>query len=469
MFQPDRSGLQFGPFWFTPGYSALNVGAVLYFALSTMVLVTFMGFVQPFLLLENFHIPKPQQGSLTGNLAAAGEVVAILVTGLLGAWSDRVGRRFICVGGLCMMAVGYSIYPLARTLPELFAIRVFYSLGASAVALMLTACVLDTVQETSRAKWVGIISILNGMGVLLMGLVLAQMPQWYVGRGAAPPEAGRLSFWTVAALCLLTALMLRVGLRGPSGARAHRESIGRQLLAGLRAGAANPRLALAYGSAFVGRGDLLVVGTFFPLWLTHAGTDLGVPTAQALAKAGLLFGVVNISGLLWSFCMGVIADRVNRVTGLCVALAFAATGYTLLGLVDDPFALPMIPICILVGVGQTSVIVAGSTLLGQEAGLAIRGTIAGLYSTMASLGILFVTFVGGQLFSGLGHAAPFIMMGMLNALLLCAAFFVRRLVGVAAAGTATVVAAGPAGADVLAGIRPVATGSDRTASRAGKL
>jgi hypothetical protein len=64
---------------------------------------------------------------------------------------------------------------------------------------------------------------------------------------------------------------------------------------------------------------------------------------------------------------------------------------------------------------------------------------------MASLGILFVTFTGGQLFSGLGHAAPFIMMGTLNALLLGAALYVRRAAVAGEARTATVATAVPAG------------------------
>ena len=46
--------------------------------------------------------------------------------------------------------------------------------------------------------------------------------------------------------------------------------------------------------------------------------------------------MVQLAALLWAFFMGVIADRINRVTGLCIALTAATAGYTLMGTGGHP-------------------------------------------------------------------------------------------------------------------------------------
>ncbi|MCS6948806.1 MAG: MFS transporter, partial [Steroidobacteraceae bacterium] len=66
------------------------------------------------------------------------------------------------------------------------------------------------------------------------------------------------------------------------------------------------------------------------------------------------------------------------------------------------------------GLGQTCAIVAGQTLLGQEAPREVRGAVFGLASIAASLGILFTTSVGGWLYDALSQGAPFFLIGGIN-------------------------------------------------------
>jgi MFS family permease len=106
------------------------------------------------------------------------------------------------------------------------------------------------------------------------------------------------------------------------------------------------------------------------------------------------------------------------VTGLSIALTLAAIGYGLLGRVEDPFGPGFMPIIVLVGMGEISVIVASGALLGQEAPLAERGPVVGLFNAFGGVGILFATLVGGLVFDRFGPTVPFTMMAILNALLL---------------------------------------------------
>ena len=49
----------------------------------------------------------------------------------------------------------------------------------------------------------------------------------------------------------------------------------------------------------------------------------------------------------------------------------------------------------------------------------------GIQPVIGGLGILATTFLGGQLFDGVGRTAPFMMMGLLNFALMAAALYVR--------------------------------------------
>ena len=74
--------------------------------------------------------------------------------------------------------------------------------------------------------------------------------------------------------------------------------------------------------------------------------DSPEPGIEEFRKVIGLFAIVQGSSLLWSYFMGLIADRLNRLTALGLALSIAAVGYTGVGLLDDPFAAIAIPVAI---------------------------------------------------------------------------------------------------------------------------
>ncbi|MDH4023385.1 MAG: MFS transporter [Gammaproteobacteria bacterium] len=432
MQDPETPGLpltvRLGPFWFAPGWSRGNATTVWFASFFTIGLAAFMSFLQPYLLNEVLHIPVTEQGRLTGNLGFLQEVVVIALAGLVGAWSDRVGRRRVYCLGFGLMAAGLVIYPFASNQTELVLYRIAFAMGIAVAPLMLSACVVDASQEKSRGKWVASNNLLQGLGVVAMAVGLANLPLWFAGRGADAVSAGRYAFWTAAAIALLAAAVMAVGLPRtiPRPATADRPSLWASIGRAARLGAANPRLAIAYCGGFIGRGDFVVVGSFFSLWITQAGIASGMSPAASVARAGMFFGLLQLAGMGWAFFMGIIADRVNRVTGVCIAYGLAAGSYLLLGQVADPFAGGFLPIVIFVGIGEISVIVATGALLGQEAPLEERGPVVGLFNASGGLGILFATAAGGYVFDRFGPTAPFTMMAVLNAALLAAAIAVRR-------------------------------------------
>ncbi len=415
-----------GPIRLQPGVSSAHGLALLYAAFFSVCLLAFLNFSQPYLLRVNLGVAPGDEGSLTGFLTLCQEIVVLLLVAPCGALSDRIGRRPVYVAGFVVIGIGYMACAMATSVLQLALFRMLFAVGSAAVGSMLAVVPADYPQETSRGKLLGAVGVCNGLGMAIVVPLLSILPARFEAAGYAPGAAGRLAFAVVLGLCLTTAIVLKFGLKpGAPGQAGGREPMLALLKRGLVA-ARRPTVALAYGSAFASRGDMIVVGAFFSLWVTRAGAAQGHTEAEALAMAGGMFVIVQVAALLWAPVMGVIVDRISRVAGLAVAMGLAAVGYLCLGLITDPLAPMGKAAAVLLGIGQMSAIVASQTLIGQEADSAYRGSILGVYSFFGAMGLVTVSVVGGILFDVWIPAAPFVLVGACNLVLLCWAVALMR-------------------------------------------
>ena len=425
----DRAGLNWlwGTYWFTPGMTNLNVVTCLFAVGASLALMTFMNFVQPYVLSDILQIPQNEQGRVTGSLAAMQEVVVICMMGFVGAWSDKVGRRTIFAAGFAILGVGYIIYPLADTVVQLYVYRILFAVGTAMIPVMMSACIQDYSQDATRGKWVGLASVFNGMGVVAMSLGFARMPSWFEAAGYMKSDAAIYSFWVVGAAALVFAVIIFMGLAKITGAPKPREPILKLFREGIGFALINQRAALSYYSAMATRGDVVIVGTFFSAWFVAVGKADGLAMKDIFKLSGPLFGIaIQGSALIFAAVMGFICDRVNRVTGMIIAFTLSTIGYGAMGLIDDPFkSFWIIPVCIILGCGETANVVAGGALIGQEAPGRIRGSVMGTFNLCGAVGIALCVGIGGYVFDHFAFNAPFLMMGIINATVLLWAIWLR--------------------------------------------
>jgi MFS family permease len=389
-------------------------------------LMAFMNFVQPFVLTEILKIPPERQGAVAGNLGFYSELVIIACIGVAGVWSDRIGRRPIYAAGFVILALAYVAYPRAGSETELVIYRAIYGVGAAAISAMLGAVISDYPAEPDRGKATGVMGVMNGLGILITLFLLAKLPLLLTQRGMAVADAGLVTYGVASGLCLATAILVARGLvKGRPADAGERPPFRLLVRRGLAAGR-DPGVALAYGAAFVSRGDLVVVGTFLTLWVQRHGTTHGMDAAEALAKGGMIAGISQTAAFVWAPVIGYLADRMHRVSVLALALALASAGYLSMGLVTDPTGGFMIAAVCLVGVGEISALVTSQVLIAQQAPAQIRGSVLGVFGLFGALGILVATKVGGHLFDDVAPSGPFVLMGALNLLLLLWALWVRR-------------------------------------------
>ena len=412
-----QSGIRVGIWDLSPGIERSNFYALLGTAFFSIGLLTLVGNLRPYLFNEMLGIPDDIQGRVSGTMDVLSEIPALLLSGLVGAASDRLGRRVIYGMGFAILAVGYLLFPFAQFNWTLYAMVFITACGASLIAAMLSAVIADYPQESSRGKLVGICFFLNGLGVASLVGLAAQLPRIFLGQGLDPIEAGRAAYWTVAALCLIPMVIVLKGLaRQAPSQLTEREPLLATLRVGLAA-AADIRVRLAYASAAVSRASLSIISAFFFLWMVQAGKDQGMTAAEAIAKGGGIFVVIQITATFWAITVISFIDRVNRVLFMAVASALASASYIWFGLVDNPFTPAMYVAAVFLGIGEMSGILASQALVGQVAPERGRGAVIGVFTLCGSLGIFLAAIVGGTLFDIWRPSAPYIVVGSVSGLL----------------------------------------------------
>jgi MFS family permease len=418
-------GTKLGYIWLQPGVTRLNGWTLMYILFISIGLLVFLNFQQPYVLKNMLGIPEEDTGKVIAQMALIHEVVLIAMVSPFGALADRIGRRPILAIGYLFAAAGYMAYPFATTVFMLTAFRGIFAIGAAAIICTFTTVLTDYPQERSRAKLVALGSVLNAIGLALLAGIGGQTINWLIEAGYDPVTAGRMAITGVGMVAIFSAFVIWNGLRGEKLKLEHEQVPLTRLISEGFGAARNPRIALAYASAFIARGDNVVIGAYLSAWALQAGMRDGMTDDVALAKAGVVVAIVLVSPLPLAAVFGYINDKRNRVTGLIIATAVAAVGYLWFGSLPGPLVDIAIWAGVIMGFGQVASIIAGQTLIGQEADPRITGTTLGAFNFCGSVGTLVSSVLGGILFDVWTNGGPFLMMGIGSIFLLIAAIYVR--------------------------------------------
>ncbi len=436
------TGVRVGPWELAPGIERRNFYALLGAAFFSIGLLTLVGNLRPYLFNEMLAVPREVQGRLSGVLDIVSEIPALLLSSLIGAASDRLGRRVLYATGFLILATAYFLFPFVSLGPSLFLMVIVMACGSCLISAMLGTVIADYPRETSRGKLVGICFFLNGLGVASLVGVASQLPKLFQARGLDAFTAGQYTYWTVAALCLVPFLIVGRGLaralpaqRTAANADEPRQGLFATLRIGLQA-ARDARVGLAYLSAGVSRASLSVISAFFFLWMTKAGEAQGMTVSESYARSGGIFATIQISATLWAVLVIFFIDRINRVLTMAIGAGLACASYTLFGLVENPFQPIMYAAAVFLGIGEMSGILASQALVGQVAPERGRGAVIGVFTLCGSIGIFLAAAVGGALFDAWRPSAPYIIMGATSGLLCLASIHVYRLTRASRALTA---------------------------------
>ena len=172
-----------------------------------------------------------------------------------------------------------------------------------------------------------------------------------------------------------------------------------------------------------------MVGTFFILWvITYGTSEAGLTGAEALARAGIVIGVSQFFALISAPEFGLLADRINRVSAMIIAVSISAIGYGSTIFIDNPLGDGIFICAMLIGLGEISGVIASGVLIAQQAPIIIRGSVIGIFNLYGAVGILIATGVGGQLFDNWRLQGPFLLFSFFSVIVVIWGLIVRNRV-----------------------------------------
>lgn len=298
-----------GPIWLSTGVTRVNLLTYLYATFFTIGFVSFMSFMQPYVLTENLQIPQEEQGGATALLSFSYELVIIFLIAPMGALADKIGRRPIYVIGFLWLGAALAIFPLAQDLTQLVMGRMLFAVGAAAITAMMATVLADYPQERSRGILVAVSGIANGFGAMTLVIVLSRLPVIFADMGYSTLSAGRMTFWVATGACIVSALIVGRGLKPGKPGKQQKDSLPKLLQQAVRAARQNPRIAVGCLEAFVARGDLVIISTYFSLWATQTGQANGLRLEEAIRTAATFLIIIQGSSVVWAPIWGVVLDR----------------------------------------------------------------------------------------------------------------------------------------------------------------
>lgn len=332
----------------------------------------------------------------------------------------------VCTIGYTIIALSLVLFVQASNVyPQLLLGRLFFSLGGSAVSTMVTA-ILPTItggnlphqgpghQRRSNHTWrpslsseititpsrfersrsreqipepaptssssrlAGFVGLFAGCGALISLAVFLPLPAYFENSGSTPAQAIRQSFYVVAFVALLIAVVCFFGLRNlPGEEEKHIQSLwqdtrtaeeysnsqsrtttkyGKDLLHAFKLGFQHPDICLGYIGGLVARASSVAISLFIPLFINHYYRKLGLcqtagqdnnPSGglgdikkscpEAYILASILTGVSQLAALLTAPVFGYLSERSRRYNlPLLFAALLGIVGYITFPLIFNP-------------------------------------------------------------------------------------------------------------------------------------
>jgi DHA1 family tetracycline resistance protein-like MFS transporter len=349
------------------------------------ILVNLIGFGIIIPLLPFYATTFGASPLVVGLLFASFSVAQLIASPVLGAWSDKWGRRPILIFSLLGTVVSFVMLAMAQSLAMLFAARIVDGLSGGNITTA-RAYIGDISTEENRAKSFGFLGAAFGLGFIIgpaLGALFAHISY------TAP-------IWAAAAITVVATLMAWFWLPET----VHRvEAVTGSPWKALRELGARANLRRLLAIDFLYWGSFGVYQTTFALFGSHRfGFDV-THTGYFLAVFGFLGVIVQV------VMVGPIVKRFGEKRTLIIGLIFAAIGWGGSALTHSLplFTLLLVPGAIGIGLCNPSLV----SLVSGAAGKHEQGRVQGAAGALESLGRAIGPVWGNGALQFLGEGAAY--------------------------------------------------------------
>jgi len=369
---------------------AAGTGKLNFVLVSVFIDVLGIGLIIPVMpaLVGQFVPARDEQALWFGILAAVFGLLQFLFMPMLGAISDRVGRRPVLLYSMGGMCLNFLVTAWAPSLAWLFLGRVIGGVSAASMSVA-SAYASDVSTPENRAKSFGKIGAAFGAGFLfgpvlggLLGEISLALPFWVAGGLAA---ANLLYGY------LYVPESLPAGARGPfewkrvNPFHALRKLLGRKDIRGLVL-----VFALATFAQMMTQGTWVLYTTFRFGWTPR---DNG----SALFCVGLATVIVQ------AWLLGVLIRRFGERRLALVGLASGAVTFVLYGLATEGWMMYLFIGCNLLAFAAGPALQA---IISRGTGPGEQGELMGSLQSISSVGVVVMPLLGAAILGAVSHLPP---------------------------------------------------------------
>lgn len=422
-----------GPIVLAPGVRRAQVLVYILVVCTATAMSQFMAMIQPYVFNEILHIPVADQGKLAGNLAAMQQAAVFVLVPLFGALSDKLGRRFFLIVAVVGMTIGTAAYPLASSILSLYLIRFFFGAATTAHTAGGAPMIMDLPDNGSRGRFLSLMLITQTIfTTIFVSFIGTRLPKWLEGAGIDRLDAGRFTFWTIAAIGAVGCAFAIFGLaRNRAAARigsigAELKGVAASMAEVFRHAGRNRRFRVLLVASIVMRSDSAIVASFLSLWVVSSAREAGVGTSEAMIAFGSIQAFSAVLHVVLPVVAGFVADRVNRLAMLLVSLVMTTIAFGSTWFVTDVLGWGLYAVVVLISIAESVQSVSSQALLGQEAPPHLRGACYGMFALLGVASVIVVSIVCGYLFDRIGYNAPFLLIAALSLLFIFVALAILR-------------------------------------------
>lgn len=365
-----------------------------------------------FLDLLGFGVVIPLLPEYARSFGATAGVVGLLVAGyslmqfifgpILGAVSDRVGRRPVLLATIAINGLAFLIFGLAETLVVLFVARLVSGIAAANLSVA-QASLADMTPPEERAKVFGLIGAAFGMG-FVFGPPLGALIAGTLGTTAVG--------YCVAGLCAFNFVFAFLFLKETRSADARFEepSTKKGVFASLREIPAIRRLFAVMFLFTVGFSVMPVIGAL--IFADRFGLSA--------VEIGYVFTLIGVATAAIQALIGPLAKAFGEKAVLLVGLIFVGGGIGALPFVPvDLFLWIGLPALVIYAFGHAFVYPTLTALVAAETDENSQGAVLGQLQAAGSLALVI-----GPLYAGYVYEASFSMPFVITAVVLAAALLI---------------------------------------------
>ena len=355
-----------------PSTVVARAAAMPFIMITVLIDMVSIGLIVPVLpvLVGTFTASQSEQAWSFGAVTFAFSIANFISSPLLGALSDKYGRRPVLLVGFCALSLSFFVTALATELWMLIVVRLF-SGAMQSNASVANAYVADITPPADRAKRFGLLGAMFGLGFILgpvMGGLLGAIDL-------------RLPFFAAGSLALLN-LLYGWFVLPESLPVAKRRPINWKL-------ALNPVASLAELGRLGGVGVLVAVVAcsalaqfvLYTSWVLYTTFKFGWGPQQ---NGWSLFAVGVMSALVQGFLLGRLLERFSPQRLALVGLVSSTLAYAAYGAALEGWMMYIIIVCNILAFAVPASIqsiisgAADATTQGRT-----MGAVSGLQSLMA--------------------------------------------------------------------------------------